>query len=1283
VRPAGECSRTGVALVMVILILAGLLAIAVPLVYICHSNETSAARTLDQQIARRYALSALELAKGQLRRGTYENEFRAAYPPPTAFPTPTPANVANLAPYNTPDFDAGPELIVPQAELDKAILRALPNGDTVSVSVEVEDEQSKLNLNSITPRLLRGLYMAVFRIDAKGLSADDRAALKARFEHLIDPIAMLRFSSGSYTPLRSVEQIRNFSTTDNGTTYQLSETEYEAMRPFLTVHSWRPSESGFDKSPYTGTLFGGQVQSVHPTVNQFDCPFRIDYYDAEKRVMKTYFAVSIVVTENNQPRTIIPVPSASPVGAYFYTFEPEVFHPVNVNNADRTVLLAFCLAPIEIDNPAYGLSEAIAYAKGIRADGKVKSIAQEGGGYIIELSDDSDDFAGKIPSLVSCGRSYFNVSPLDRAHLKSADDLSGLAASEHSPPDISTVVVKPGDLRNSMQSEESPISSYLAAVSRSLLSSTSYDVYSVRSECSLRSSADLERARWHVTECVSVGGPRSEDSTPLALDNACDWIEATPSGRISALLCPQKRRFWRSWMLDKALGASGLLETVPPSLWATPIVSGSDAFAGFYGTDCAVKLYSDSSSPNDAQNRMHIAGWDAASLGYHSESSYGSKALGYVQPSSRISFFSERSDRTIHACDIGTPLPRQQGMQPIRLNLAVGGWFKALGWEPSADTNMHRLFSILPKTAGVSGSTQLFIKDGLLSLRVEDDNGVAGSFSYRLTAQTFPQNAWMHIICHIGGNQQGQCSIFVDHRPVPIEYSTSASRSDGYCVLLKGIWPCTVPIISQDIDGDPSTLDVNSTEGYADSGYFRVEDEVVFYGAKTATSFLSLRRSVGGTQTSSLAVGTRILPASAIDQSFANWSASGPTAGDEVTLVAYEMEPDNGYRASSRDPQKMTLDIGTVYDPHTANVLCAPKNVSFSTGLPLAAHVFGFCGTSGTMTTGDRGTGDIDVFFFSAPGQSDGFVGDAGFQFLARPRNPVFRIRSDMQASGSDSAWDFYASANNMMGSGSGSLFQIDDEVIGAICTGSYPGTLQRGILGTAAAKHGGGTWAVPLDYYDARPLPADLDATTAAFSISDSRDSLFSGNFWRIDDEIAYFYVDSASQNHDVMRVLRGSFGSVPSVHQAGSLAVAFPHLACPNYDFGGADGLQRSFLEFSRHRPGMRISGLTWKDLAPDPFVQLHFWADVADDHDFVREPVSPNVFHFTSKSKDFSISRNGEPVLTDNVTIRVMHEYLRGAWLPNDPTRHSWKVLPQIDKIELWIQEPDVVFEHREHP
>ncbi|MFA4987235.1 MAG: hypothetical protein WC712_11670, partial [Candidatus Brocadiia bacterium] len=1271
----------GVALVMVVLILAGILAIALPLAYISRSNETSSARTLDQETARRFAVSALEMAKGQLRRGSYENEFRATYPPPTLSPTPTPTNAANLVPYTTPDYDAHPELVVPSAELDAAIPPVLPNGDTLSVSVEVEDEQGKINLNSVTPLILRGLYLAVFRIDVASLSSDDRAALKARFEHVIDPIAMARFSTGTYTPLRSVEQIRNFAMTDGNDTYQLTDAEYDALKPFLTVYSWRPSADGFTRVSEHSFVFGAPPTSLDFAVSFRDCPYRVDYLDGDKMVVKTYYLLPQMITDavTGLVSYFVTVPEAPPSNCYYAAFTREEFHPVNINNAPFTVLLAFCLAPLDIDDPKFSLSDAIADAKGMKAVGRVRNITSTTGGYTLELIPDSDDFTFKVPSLVACGQSYFSVSYDSATTLKSSDDLSGLIASDQRPLDISTVVLGYNNLfTTAEQTEVPPFATYLAQANRALFTRVSYDIYTLRSECSLQSPEGLEKAHWLVTEVVNVGGPRLDDTAPLSFDNLTDFGGSFGTTNSSVSFAgPQKREITASWAIDNAPGASGFLETAPPSFWLSPDIQLDLPFSDGSGTYAWFGVRSNTSSASMNQSAMHIAGWFANALEAHPTSR---KVLAYSRASSRRSFFSERDDQSILADDIG---PTYVDIVPGNDCFAVGGWFKAQGWDPSSDTTMHRLFGVQPATAGVTGSTQLYIQNGLLTLRVEDDNGVAGTFSYRLTAQNFPRETWMYIVCHIGGNQPGQCSIFVDNRPVLLEYSTSASRSDGYCIGLTGKWPCTFPVITADVDADPATLDVDSTEGYPDTGYMRVEDEVIFYGAKTATSFLSLRREIGGTKPSLLPVGTKILPAAIIAGGFdsAFWHGGTPKVGDEVTLLSYTASSkDRVFRKSGRDPQKMTLDMDSVFDQGPgayAHVFCAPKNAAFSTTLPLDENVFVFCGTSSTTTSGDPETGKVQVFFFSAPGKDDGFVGDSGFEFIAKPKNPPCRITDNIDPT----TTEIYLSYS--ISDAISFLVQVDDEIIGISKLNGVYSPAQRGMLGTTPAAHKAGTWALPLDWFSVAPLPVDLDANTTSYL--DPTNALAYNRCSRIDDEIvriSYEYLPA--EKIYVYKFARGVFGSVPAAHTAGTLAVQFPCLAPSVYDFDDKNGTQTNYFEFRRNRPGARLLGLTWSELLPaDPYVLLHFWADVADDRDFVREPVSPNVFHFTSKSTDFSISRGSEPVITDNYTIRVMNEYLRGAWLPNDPTRHSWKLLPQVDKIDLWVQEPDIVFEHTERP
>ncbi|MFA4987321.1 MAG: hypothetical protein WC712_12105, partial [Candidatus Brocadiia bacterium] len=605
----------------------------------------------------------------------------------------------------------------------------------------------------------------------------------------------------------------------------------------------------------------------------------------------------------------------------------------------------------------------------------------------------------------------------------------------------------------------------------------------------------------------------------------------------------------------------------------------------------------------------------------------------------------------------------------------------AQGWVPSSDPAMHRIFTQQNPDGNGPGSTRLYIEAGKLILRVEDDCGASGEFSCRLTDGIFPPDTWMFIVCHIFGNQRGQCSIFLDSRPVPIDYSCGSADETGDCCRLAAEWAYRAPSIVKDTDADDSTLEVDSTSGYPTCGYFRVDNEIIYYESKTLTSFRALRRQVGSTERSALAPGSKILPAAALESGLRIPDAY--TAGRTVTLVTYKQIFDGkqmiNEMARSKDiaPISFRLDMDAVRDGKRWGVIiAAPRDYAFGTTSSLGWLTRAYVGTSGTITSGAPETGLIHSYFLASPGTSDGFQGDCAFPFVGWPLVGLTFLQRAIGASDTSPYTPIWTSLSNRA-----LLVQLDSEIIGYDARDTYSPVIHRGLLGTTPAAHPAGTKCIPLPFFEAAVFPSDIGPDTKSF---DYRSYSLRDNCWRVDDEILYLKRDSSpAEDREYCSLIRGLYGSTPSAHAANSFAIKFTSLAPPVYDFDSPEGVQTGFLEVRRHRPGMRLLGLTWADLAPDPFVLIHAWADVADDHDFVREPVSPNVFHFTSKSKDFSISRNGEPILTDSVTVRVMHEYLRGAWLPNDPTRHSWKVLPQIDKIELWIQEPDVVFEHREHP
>ena len=143
----------------------------------------------------------------------------------------------------------------------------------------------------------------------------------------------------------------------------------------------------------------------------------------------------------------------------------------------------------------------------------------------------------------------------------------------------------------------------------------------------------------------------------------------------------------------------------------------------------------------------------------------------------------------------------------------------------------------------------------------------------------------------------------------------------------------------------------------------------------------------------------------------------------------------------------------------------------------------------------------------------------------------------------------------------------------------------------------------------------------------------------------------------------------------------IAFPAFFDFAYDLSGNTDIQNDFIEFVRNRPGSRYLALTWNDLGRNEYLRTHFWLALNENGDYTSHSDGFNTFHFTDASSDFTISRDGKPVVSDEIYLRIVCEYLPGAWVPDNPNRHGWKASPNIDSIEIWCEDPDIIFLHEE--
>ncbi len=1291
-RTAGN--ESGIVLLMVILVIAGVFTIALPLALLSRSAEQRNERLLDKMTAKRYAELALAHTKNRLRLGIYENEFYYIYPTPTAEPTPTPDLIAERAPYDTPFFDGEAELYFDRKR-DWDIrfgTGAMQTGDGVIVGIHVEDEQGKINLNSVTPALLRGLYMAVTSMDPAAMSASERTELKEYFEKVIDPIANYRISDPDvYRMFSSIDEIGQMVFDDGDETLRLSTSEQELLKKHLTTYSWRLFKDGFSNSTSSGfiqqeMLERGYIVALagyNSTYRDYWSPFRVIITDKNDAVLRKYTVYPVVVSDFY----VLPLPDDLPETAWRYYYTQEHQHMVNLNTCSREVLLAYIMAGIDIDNPEWTLEEAVEAVKYIKPTGKLDRY-DKGEKYRFYFSSDTDtSYFLSVSRQYSVAGRYVTATVTDD-YIEVAEDI-GIALSEYtfplsitrthsSNPTYQYAGLANESLKNRLSVVFGSSQNFVGNRKNNIIC-RSYDIYTIVITASLNSIFGLETGTYTIKEVVELGEMRSSDETYTAVDTYGDFVPAQTlistgtAGRKTQMM---PDGYWYSGILDDRVNSIGVSETYPSTngmyycLYTSPNYNSSSGIFYF------------------SRNSFRITSGTIAS-------SIGSEFLAFrlvytdFSPSNMIEpIVTETSSISLQKVmtnEIPTirELGKESDLYAGSGNIGFTAWIKAKGWDPSSTTGKHSIYTVRPTETSTVGEIELAVIDGALTLTVTDDAGGWGKLSYPLTSAIFPKDSWMFVGFQAGGNKRGQMAIFVDNMLVEAEYSASSEK--GYCHKSATSFSRTKPTLTMAVDAAAVSLQVSSASDFPTSGWLRIEDELIYYGSRTDIAFNSLRRGAAGTDAATHEAGKIVVSAFAISGEPAPDEL--PASGESVTLISYyqigSYDPVPYYARSLDRTETFTLDMDAKYDS-TANmwVFAPPLDVTYSQPSQLKVSatdlLFAFFGNSGTLLTGDYNTGRLNLFILAADSSAPAFVGSIACAAVLRPFENTFRIPISIEES------DSTASSTLFPGSAECGLVAVGEEIIGYRRADGQL-VLTRGMLGSKTQSHIAGDWALPVAMHKVSVLNNDLTPTLSSYT---SDTSGFSGTY-RINDEVLHYQsmarkIESEPIQYEYnVSMLRGYLGSTPSAHSVGDLMISFHTFNQFTYDATGTTSLRNTHLDFMRTKAGSRIVAMARENLIDSDYIRTHMWISPHSAgslmNDFKLGSTTPGMLYFDSKSGRVEVF--DEPIISDSITIRLAFEYKEGAWKPNDPTAHEWKVGPVLDKIVLFCEDPDTILYHEE--
>ncbi len=1290
-------SKDGIALLAVIMIIAGLVVLALPLALMSHDYEMTSERISEDAEALHYAEMALNHVKQRLRRGVWEREMEAAGLVPTASPTPTPSVVPDLEPYDTPEVDGPAELYVGRrAFWEESFGEGIQRPDGVVVGVEVEDEQGKINLNSVSPELLEALYLVVTGTDPADFDDAARDDFHDLCDNLLEKLALLRVRGDGSPPrlVSNVAELERGFPDSSGRTWKLSADEYELLARHLTVYSWRLNERGF--SP-TGT--GVTVRALTDTdrANGYlvipslpplgTVPVRLEFLDSQGRTISG--TVRYVLPERVQKAEggteirlpLDDVPDEAEKAAWVF----EEAHSVNVNTCSREVLAALIEAGADFDDPAWTFDELWEVVRKLKPEAEIVRAEETDEGVALYPADAAvlEDF-GSRRFYCSFGDRYF-FARVDGDHII-ADELAegeadlllavelpatayrmrNVYLADHfdnsivSPPNPA-LLARLKELFGTPASPTTPVA---------VVTTFSHDVYTIRAWASVNADTMLERARAGVCEVVSLGLnlPALEEGP---------YFEVYPPFRFAS----------RTQFLPSAYWAKSSLN------WTDPDDDTPDPDDGRL---CYAPAAPRCLPPGDPYVLWRGTDGPESSFGSSDVSGFSAPDLLSQNTTNPISSPVEFEDSSLNAMYYGKG---EDGPFALNGSIGVSMWVKAMGWEPWKDESAC-LFWFSPgeiaqvRTGNdsnwVTGSwISLYIEKGKLVLEITDDAGHTGYLKYGLDASRFPKGVWMHVGFQASGNRRGQMALFVDNRLVNAEWSGSAD--EGWCHRVDGDWPCSVPVLTLPFEKGASSMSVSSTAGFPDSGYLRVGGEVVYYSSKTASAFNGVRRGVGGTAEEDHLVGAKVLPAAALHNS--PLPEEIPRAGDEVFLFSYQkiVSGSSTYRVRRAHFERFTLDMDAVFDTErNVWVMAAPAGVSFadSEALPGSGddRIFVLHGVSGTLPTGKADRGNVPMCFLSVgteiedslPNMEDekpDFSGLADHLLFFRNYTDALRLPSELKEDTSSVPRTYFSYPLN---DGDTGLCKVDDEMIGFRVDGSEV-VLTRGMLGSKPAAHSAGTWVTYVDMFPTIALKTDLSAN----------DTIYYGDpppfpWARVDDEIICFVpAGRTPEDEPVTRLLRGGFGSTKAAHSAGTLAVVFPVPAMLQYDFENDDFPAESYIEFQAHRARQRCLWTTWEVYGADEdFVTTHCWVKTHGYGGFTSSAAGAQTFHFEGDGTGGtgSVSRNGLPVLSDEAFVRLAFGFKPGAWLPDDPTRHAWKARPQV-RVWLGFEEADKILEHME--
>lgn len=300
---------------------------------------------------------------------------------------------------------------------------------------------------------------------------------------------------------------------------------------------------------------------------------------------------------------------------------------------------------------------------------------------------------------------------------------------------------------------------------------------------------------------------------------------------------------------------------------------------------------------------------------------------------------------------------------------------------------------------------------------------------------------------------------------------------------------------------------------------------------------------------------------------------------------------------------------------------------------------------------------------------------------FAAPKSPEWRVQNVIQA----------ADASPAVGVGGGGgmdrfggVIKVGEEFIGyaEMNQGMLTRTV-RGYLNSPVQVHDRGDLLFNFSFLPVSSLNGSLDDKGAAVQMRENLKVGGRDGYVLIDNEVLFYTSRSGNtvrmpsrlRNSDGL--YRGMFGTAPSPHNDYALVYAIPYRYYDTYKAQEFDPTM-AYFQVATSVPNAHWNNVRWLDQRVDPnLTAVHALARVDRRKHFWDPPDGQWLVEFTDGGSGNRMNVHGTKKEDASLEIRFYFEYKSGSFYPNN----AWKTTPKILDIQAQYERPWRILHHEE--